>query len=91
MSTFIKYLNVTFTVLVLQENKRQAHRADLHAHLPLLLTETTTLTFPPPPWVIKWPQLSCLLHRTPVLALVLRSENSEAAEQQGAHCTPASL
>lgn len=50
---FIKHLNIIFTVLVLQENKRRAHKGDLLARNPLLLIKNTKLTFPPPPWIIK--------------------------------------
>lgn len=52
---FVKYLNVTFTVLALQQDKRHAHNGDFHAHLPVLLIKTTKFTFPNPPWIIKRP------------------------------------
>lgn len=55
MSMFVKYLNVTFTVLALQQDKRHAHNGDFHAHLPVLLIKTTKFTFPNPPWIIKRP------------------------------------
>lgn len=53
MSMFIKYLNNTFTVLVPHENKKDARKGELHAHVLLLLIKTTKLTFPRPPWIIK--------------------------------------
>ena len=53
MSMLMKYLNITFIVLVLQENKRHAHKGDLHTHIPLLLIKNTKLTFPHAPCIIK--------------------------------------
>lgn len=86
MSMFIKYLNVSFTVLALQQNKRCAYRGDLHAHIPALLIKTTTFTFPNPPLAIKQPEHSCSAQRPHFLTFVLSGENSEAVVWKQAHC-----